>query len=233
MINNFETPGLLNFSPLHNCFVLTPPKTGSRNLTRILKLFDFHSYGVDGDRFVYFHDQVSHNHTLSFMENHLDHKIMISCRNPYAIYVSMFRLKRVLDKKIRSTFNLQKEFHEFVLEYIFYDTNDPWKESFNNPYIKKLLGRKIDYRIKLENFKESIFQVPFISNSSQEMINEVGKLASERYGDHSELKMFDHARQFFPSDFKLYYNQESADLIYENFRSKFIIMDYERDSWKL
>lgn len=232
MTNNLEANRLLNYSPKHNCFVITPPKTGSRNLTRILKLFNFYSYIIEDGRLIYVNDSVSHNHTLKLMKNHQDHKIIISCRNPYAIYASLFRLKKIMDKKIRSTFDLKKEFHEFVLEYLFYDTSDPWLERSNNPEIKKLLERKIDYRIKLENFKQSIFQIPFVSESPEHIIDQVSTFANEKFGDHSEIKLFDFAKQFFPDDFRLYYNEDSAQLVYENFKSKFIVMDYEQNSWK-
>ncbi len=234
-MKDLDVPEIINFSTKHNCFVITPPKTGSRNLTRILQLYDFHSYGIDQERFILVNYQPIHNHTLKFMENHLQHEVMISCRNPYAIYASLFRLKMIGDQKILSTFNLQKEFHEFMLEYLFiFNHNDPWIESSNNKYLKMLLARKIDYRIKLENFKESIFQVPFVSNSTEDKIDKVSRLTDERFGDHLNMKLFNsHAKKYFPNDFKLYYNNENAELVFENFRSKFIIMDYHKDSWML
>ncbi len=233
MIKYLDGPQYINFSTKHNCFVLTPPKTGSRNLTRILKHLDFHTYGVDGERFVYLNNQPIHNHTVSFMENHLDHEVMISCRNPYAIYCSMFRLKIVVDGKIKSTFNLQKEYHEYLLEYLHYDMGDPWKDNSGNQFIGKLLSRKIDHRIKLENFSESVLNVPFIKNLPSEKIQLIRDLSLEKFGDYSEMKAFNFAKKYFPSDFRLYYNQEIADLVYENFKGKFTIMDYDKDSWKL
>ncbi len=233
MIKYLDGPQYINFSTKHNCFVLTPPKTGSRNLTRILKHLDFHTYGVDGERFVYLDSQPTHNHTVSFMENHLDHEVMISCRNPYAIYCSMFRLKIVVDGKIRSTFNLQKEYHEYLLEYLHYDMGDPWRDNSGNHFIEKLLSRKIDHRIKLENFSESVLNVPFIKNLPSEQIQLIRDLSLEKFGDYSEMKVFNFAKKYFPSDFRLYYNQEIADLVYENFKGKFAIMGYDKDSWKL
>jgi hypothetical protein len=233
MIKYLDGPQYINFSTKHNCFVLTPPKTGSRNLTRILKHLDFHTYGVDGERFVYLDSQPTHNHTVSFMENHLDHEVMISCRNPYAIYCSMFRLKTVVDRKIRSTFNLQKEYHEYLLQYLHYDMSDPWRDNSGNHFIEKLLSRKIDHRIKLENFSESVLNVPFIKNLPSEQIQLIRDLSLEKFGDYSEMKVFNFAKKYFPSDFRLYYNQEIADLVYENFKGKFAIMGYDKDSWKL
>lgn len=230
MTNVDKIHGVMNFSPDLNCIVLTPPKTGSRNLTRILSHFSFHSYNVVNDRLIFEKNEPTHNHTMHLMENNQDYELILSCRNPYEIFVTFFKLKVLGKRTIRSTYDIKKEFNEYIFDYILYNKDDPWQESNNDTCVRKLLERKIDYRIKLEDFKNSIFQIPFIANSNK--IDVISKLCDEKFGDHTSMKEYEFAKNYFPNDYKLYYNQDSADLVYENFKSKFIIMDYHKDSWK-
>lgn len=227
-----NTPNILNFSPDFNCLALTPPKTGSRNLTRILNYFRFYSYNLVNDTLIFEKNEPTHNHTMFLMENHQAHEIILTCRNPYDIFVTFFKLKVLGKNTIRSKYDIKKEFNEYIFEYVLYNKDDPWQESNHNQCVKKLLERKIDYRIKLENFKDSVLQIPFISNDNQKL-EQISKLCDEKFGDHTSLKEYEFAKTYFPSDFRLYYNQESADLVYQNFTNKFLIMDYHKDSWML
>lgn len=228
-ITNYNT--FLNFSEKNNCFVLTPPKTGSRNITRILKFLDFNTYGWDDNKFIFINLGPRHNHTLKLMEDHLNHQVIITCRNPYAILASMFRLSMLPKKTIRSTFNIKDEFIEFLKEYLFYNESDPWLIPSLKNSIDQLKKRKIDHRIKLESFSENIMQIPFIKNYSQETIDQIEMLSKEKHGDYRDIQNHSNIENYFPSDFKLYYKQESAEIVYTTFKDKFIIMDYHKDSW--
>jgi hypothetical protein len=198
-----------------------------------LKLYDFDTYGLNEGRFVYLHPGPTHNHTTRLIENHLDYEIIIGCRNPYSICVSMFRLKQLAGGKIISTFNIKDQFYEYILESVFMKFQNPWLKGEESENIKSLMNRVINHRVKLETFEDSLLKIPFISNSGPEKIAEVSKLSDEKLGDFFSLEKMKFSKEFFPKDFRLYYNQRNADLVYENYESMFLIMDYQKDSWIL
>jgi len=222
----------VNFSEKHKCFSITQPRTASRNLTRILKLYDFDTYLLNKGELIFVHPNPTHNHTTELMNNHLDYDIILSCRNPYSYFSNGFRIQQLKKDLLISTYDLKDEYYEYMSEIIFKTSTYLWQKGYESEGIPSLLNRTIKYRIKVENFEESLMKVPFISNSDPEKISEVSKFCNEKLGKTmpSDNILW---REFFPEDFRLYYNQRNADLIYENYESMFKVMDYHKDSWML
>lgn len=233
MSNDSQVSQFLNFSKKNNCFAVLSARTGSRNLIRILELFDFETYSIEEDNLHFVQQKTTLSHSVDLIKNHQDYKMILSCRNPYETYTSWFRLKKINDGKIKSNFDLKKEFLEFLVEYLILQNEDPWKENPNNTFLQKLLGRHVDYRIKLETFEKSLLEVPFIANSTRYKLEKMHEYVQENLGDSKNPNILKHFKEYLPSDFRDYYNSESANIIYENFKSKFLIMDYDKDSWIL
>ena len=86
--------------------------------------------------------------------------------------------------------------------------------------------------MKLENLEESYLQVPFISKSEFAKNGSLVKELNNKIGDHKELKLVKPWVPHLPKDFRDFFTQKTADLIYDNFTELFLFMDYDKDSWK-
>lgn len=230
--NDKEEVLYYNKSEINKCFTITYPHTGSRSMMKILDNFDFDTYELKNNKLIYKKSGSQHNHTFDLFEGHENYKLMISCRNPYDIFVSKFRFWLGGVKVMKSTFNLKSEFLEFVEEFVFEIEERFWFRPSHLLKSEKILNRPIDYRIKLENLEESYMNVPFIANSEFTKNGNLIDILKTKVGDHKELKLVKPWVPHLPKDFRDFYTQEIADLIYNNFTELFLFMDYDKDSWK-
>jgi len=229
MKSEYPCDEIQNISQKNRSFAIMPKKTGSRSFNKILDLFDFDTYFICGGETTFFKNGTMHNHINTLMKNHLEYEMLISCRNPYAIYASLFRLYSVKDRRILSTFKLKNEFEEYLRELIFVD-QDEWLNT-KKEKVQDLVNRPANYRIRLENLWDSLMSVPFIANSEHSYNGNLEKLLNNKTGNYKEMDYFKHIPDFFPERFQDYYNQDLADMVYENFTSLFVLMDYPKDSW--
>lgn len=221
-----------NMSEVNKCFTITYPHTGSRLMMNILNNFNFNTYELKNDKLIYKKSGSQHNHNFDFFKGHENYKLMISCRNPYDIFVSKFRFWLGGVGVMKSTFDLKSEFLEFIEEFIFEIEERIWFKPSHLLKSKKILMRPIDYRIRLENLEESYLNVPFISESEFAKNGSLLKELNNKIGDHREQKLVKPWVPHLPEDFRDYFTQEIADLIYDNFTELFVFMDYDKDSWK-
>jgi hypothetical protein len=221
-----------NKSEVNKCFTITYPHTGSRLMMKVLDNFNFDSYELKNNKLIYKKSGSQHNHTFDLFEGHENYKLMISCRNPYDIFVSKFRFWLGGVKVMKSTFNLNSEFLEFIEEFIFEIEERTWFKPSHLLKSEKILTRPIDYRIKLENLEESYSKVPFIADSEFAKNGFLLKELNNKIGDHKQLKLVKPWVSHLPKDFRDFYTQETADLVYNNFKELFLFMDYHQDSWK-
>ena len=221
-----------NKSEVNKCFTITYPHTGSRLMMKVLDNFSFDSYELKNNKLIYKKSGSQHNHTFDLFEGHEDYKLMISCRNPYDIFVSKFRFYLGGLRVMKSTFNLKSEFLEFIEEFIFEVEERTWFKSSHLLKSEKILLRPIDYKIKLETLEESYSKVPFIAESEFTKSGLLLEVLNKKIGDHKELRLVKPWVPHLPKDFRDYYTQETADLVYSNFKELFLFMDYDKDSWK-
>lgn len=232
-----------NLSEKHKCFTITYPHTGSRSLMTVLDHFDFDTYELKNNRLIYKKQGSQHNHTFDLFEGHENYTMMITCRNPYEIFVSKFRFHLGGLRTMKSTFDLKTEFQNFIEEFLFEVEDRFWFKPSNMIKTEELLRRPIDYRIKLENLVDSYSKVPFINESEfsskgkyihnfETQYPTLSSLIDTKIGDHKELKLVKPWVSHLPEDFRDYYNEEVANLIYNNFKEMFSFMDYSEDSWK-
>lgn len=152
-----------------------------------------------------------------------DYKIICNVRNPYSWYVASFT---DLDMESLRETGKRLDFAEYVKKTNGYDFNvsiqDRW-EGIRAP----------DYFIKMEDIRGSIENMPVL----QPLPDIDWDLHKENYYKHKDDKSESH-REYDENgvrcDWKKYYNQELADIVYNEPRMKemFEISGYERDSWK-
>jgi len=229
-----NTPDILvfNLSEKNKCFTLTYPHTGSRSIMNILKHFDFNTYELKKNKLIYKLSGPGHNHTLNLFPGHEDYKMMITCRNPYDIFASKFRFWMSTKQMMKSTFEITTEFEIYIEEFLLDVEDTVWFTPSHISNSNEILSRPIDYRIKLEDLEGSYSKVPFISDSEFARSGDLIKELNNKIGDHSQLSKLKPWLPYLPKNFKEYYNQKTADLIYNNFEKLFLFMDYDKDSWK-
>jgi hypothetical protein len=78
-----------------------------------------------------------------------------------------------------------------------------------------------DYFIRQENTFEDYSKIPFIKNSELYKSGQLKDLCNEK---------INHNKNSY--DFREYYNQNTADLVYYNFSKYFNLLGYDKNSWK-
>jgi len=188
----------MNVSDKYKLLWFATPRSASRSLCSILwdKLEFKNIFEVSCSTYTH---QIVYDH-----QKYSDYKIIMSVRNPYSKYVSIWQL-------------LKNEYQTFE-KYVLSDYN--WTDVENNSIdICKLNNRNIEYLIKYESIDVDILKLPYDLNFELMKTN-VYK---------SDIKRIDDGKY---SDYKFYYNQELADIVYKRNQNIFEFFGYEKDSWK-
>ena len=92
-------------------------------------------------------------------------------------------------------------------------------------YHKYLKIHKPDYYIRVEYLAEDLLSIPeFRENKTKEIDSVVTTLLENRRKEVDDKNKKENWRDF--------YTQETADLVYENLKEQFEMFGYDRDSWK-
>lgn len=165
----------------------------------------------------------SFTHTQGFPVGKEDWPVVCNIRNPYSLVVSGYLdiLKDYTDE------GRHLEYKDYLLYHYFTEENlkheDPfffnvWKDFHKEP----------DYIIHMETMGEDLRKLPFFTDRKkvEEVINEfVDNNRFKNGSPHDE-----YVGQF--QKFKRFYNQELADIVYDNMKEYFIKFGYDKDSWK-
>jgi len=221
---------IFNINPTEKYILFTPPRTGSRRSLYISELLGFDTFMSTNGTLSFYKNGPSHNHTHNLFQGHEEFKTILTCRNPYSIMVSEFKLSLGPSTSIRKDFDIHTSFLDFIYE--FYDSNaSPWYSPKSFKFREDLSRRQIDYRIKIENMFESYSEIPIVKESKMYQDGTLENLVTEIIGHHSEYKNMKYLTNL-PEDFKEYYTTEIAEFIKSNFHELFEFMDYNIDSWK-
>jgi len=192
----------LNISEKHNCFLWTPAKTASTHAIHVFNYFEFSSFRCD------------YNRKIIFQENdHLTHEHELSLFSGHEKYKLISTIRNPYSMLVSIyTFFKPNEFNSF--EGFIFDYKVKPKENL-------MKERLPDYFIRQENLYDDYVKIPFVRDSK---LNECGilkELCDRKINKGPNKKPI-----------KDYYNQETADIIYLNYKEYFDLCGYDKDSWK-
>lgn len=156
------------YSSSEQCYLWTPPKTGSNHANFVFNFFDFGSLVFrNSDNLVFFEPSqniIMHSHQFNVLPDHSFYKIICTARNPYTRLYSMYNHLNKLDNLYQ--FSLLG-FKNFVMNT---DQNNPKYldiQSILDNFFTEVTGPKIpDYFIRQENLYEDYLKIPFVSAST-------------------------------------------------------------------
>ena len=137
-------------------------------------------------------------------EKYHDYKIIMSVRNPYSKSVSTWQWA-IYDGCT---------FKDYILsDYTWTDAENITIDIYNR------YNKSVDYLIKYESLDDDVLKLPYDLDFN---------LIKENIYK-SNLKRLNDGKY---SDYKFYYTQELADIVFERNQNIFEFFGYERDSWK-
>ena len=184
-----------NVSHKYRFLLWLPERTGSRTIATILSHFDFKNNQLpiyDGRNYAYTHG----NYIPKELE---DYKIICSARNPYGRVLSIYK---TLHNKLE--IKNQENFKNFI--------KNKFVSPFTLGYIENPSFSKIpDYILRLENIKEDLMKLPFIT----EALNEKKIDYLTTHGKNIE-------------SWDEYYDQEMKDIVYKQVEKHFEVWGYKK-----
>jgi hypothetical protein len=195
-----------NISEKNNCFLWLPVKTASTHAAHIFTYFDFSHVRCDYYRRIIESksESLHHNHSVNLFDGHEKYKLIVTVRNPYSKTVSTYEyMNRGLSEEKIQPFDV------FV--------DDFRKRPIEPPFEK----RKPDYPLRQENLYGDYLKIPFVRDSK---LNQSGVL--------EELCQKKMNTGLYTKPVKDYYNQETANIVYTNYKEYFDLFGYDKDSWK-
>jgi hypothetical protein len=196
----------VNISEKYKTFLWLWSKTGTMHMLDVLRDFGFNSYKFHNGTKNFFRSGIIDNHNCDLFPNHLEYKMMVSARNPYTRFFSWYKYQN------RGLFNLSLEGYQTFLEKTIFE------ESLD---CLNFHERKPDYFVRIENLYDDYLKIPFIIQSELFKSGELKKKCEKK------INVAHHA-----TDWRNYYNQSIADLIFYNSQEYFRIFNYDKNSWK-
>ena len=204
----------LNVSKINKSILWTPQKTGSVFNTQVFNFFDFYTdliqydLGLNDETI----DFLYHGHSCYLFEGHQDYSLICSTRNPYSRLVSLFQHTKDYGQK-----EYQEGFKEFINK-LFPFEGTPY---FHRGYHFK--ERVPDYFIRVESLFEDYGKIPFIKNSEFYKSGFLEHICSKKRNENLKIT----------KNWREYYTDETADIIYSSYQDYFNLLKYDRYSYKL
>lgn len=192
------------FSDKLKIFWYNPIKTATKSSHFVQKFFGFKS--------------LNHEYLKPEQKNFF---VISNFRNPYARYVSVY-FASYPDKSP----NIET-FRRYVKKKIYEETHMPFSTipiSYDLCKIFESAKRFPDKLIKLENFYDDIMSLDFVKEN---ICDELEKILKENI----EYNNFHHDGKMRPI-WKEFYDEETANLVYNHLYDNFVLGNYEKDSWK-
>jgi hypothetical protein len=193
-------------------FVWTPPKTASITASIILPKLGFKCYNNNGLHLEPVFTESLHNHSSNIFNGHENYSLITTLRNPYSLMSSYYIFFGKREELVS-----QDDFINY-LENFFYGLESKFKylQCYNHS------KRTPDYTVRVENMFEDYLKIPFIFESKLNHSGELSNLCNIK-NNTTPSKI---------TNWKLSYNQGSADIVYYNFAHIFELGGYDRNSWK-
>jgi hypothetical protein len=196
---------IFNIIQKEKCLVWLPEKTASTHAFSVLKNYGLGACTLDNNQMVKVRNRVEdlYTHTCDFFHGHENYLFISTARNPYSRFVSYFKFIGAEKQNFG--------FYDFLYESIL-------EKPLNKPTFKE---RVPDYFLRQEHMFEDYSKIPFIQNSEFYTSGKLKELCEKKI-NHNKIVY----------DFRDYYDEMSADLVYYNFSKYFELLGYDKDSWK-
>jgi hypothetical protein len=184
-----------------------PPRTASRMTKIIIQKLGFECF----EHHHYFDDNIS------------GRKIIINVRNPYSIVVS--RYKQFYKKNITGSYTYEWEnFNDFVKTFISWVRDGRSYQFYTYPEIFNSTNASPFFKVRYESYIDDLMSLDFIRNNQHLITDELNQLHQGKWSENSLLDT--------TIPYNAYYDQESADMVYDLYNNIFIYDEYDRESWK-
>lgn len=204
---------LVNLDLNDNYIVWLQPRTGSTLFGKIFSQTDFKSYTYKNNNLILTHDDLIHHHAFTIFPEIHSYKLIMTTRNPFSWAVAIF----YASNKVDDLSQIQIKFQNF-LENNFYENLFISELLYNLHYVE------VSYQIRLENLHQDYLGLPIIHKSKYMKQNELHSLINSKVN-----KSFSPLSKL---DYKLFYNKNSADIVYYIFSKYFDVFGYDKNSWK-
>lgn len=212
-LNDPEAKNLVNLDLNDDYIVWLQPRTGSLLFSLIFSETDFKCYTYKNEKLNHIQDDFVHHHMFTIFPEIQSYKLIMTVRNPFSWAVANF----YMNEKVDDLSQIQNEFQDFLE-----------KKFYRNPIISQLLYNlnyvDVSYAIRLENLLEDYLGLPIIYKSKYIKRNELHSLINSKVNKSSS--------PLSKLDYRLFYNKNTADIVYYNFSRYFDIFGYDKNSWK-
>lgn len=216
----------MNYSKKHKVIWWAPERCATKLVAEIFSNYDF-EYKESNESPAQRLTSPYHSHSILIPEEFKDYKIVCSIRNPYDRVLSLFTTfttsgtQTTYTKKNKHVFI--ERFSDFVNQLLLYsevrklDPN-PEKNILLRNYVAKydFDDRIPDAFIRLENIKEDLSKLDFISESPMWKSNFFNEFISNN--PYLNIK---------PYKFNEVYTYESAQLVFNYFKKHFFLCNYD------
>ena len=199
---------IFNIIQKEKCLVWLPAKTASTHAFSILKNYGLCACEIDNNQFVKVKTVVDnlYTHECKLFGGHENYLFISTARNPYSKFVSYFKFTGMDKQNIK--------FYDYLYTTIL--------EKHHNSLLAYNIEQRVpDYFIRQEYIFEDYSKIPFIKNSDFYKSGELKELCE---------KKINHNKNTY--DFRDYYDEMTADLVYYNFSKYFDLLGYDKNSWK-
>jgi len=195
-------------SEKHKCFLWLLPRTGSNHMVSIMKNYDFKHYVHYDNKKELYDEKLGANHYCLLFNGHENYEFISSIRNPYSYEVSFFRMNKRVD-------NPKESFKRYI--------HGRYYTRYGDEKAIMKFPRTPNFFIRMENLYEDYSKIPFIVNSEYYQSGELKKQVENKINNN----IFD------DRDWREFYDDECAEIVYSNNSEIFNLNHYDKDSYKI
>lgn len=213
----------MNVSHKYRLIWFAPTRVASRALSEILCHYNFFdaTIGEHADLKI-----SPHTHTCKIPKGLEHYDIILQTRNPYSRIVSSWHLQ-CFTTPDNIQLNIETTFNEYIL-------NKKW--NYGDHYEKELI-KPPKYLIRYENLVEDTLKLDFVNFTNSEIQHAFSRfIINNGYpgeGPHNQLgELPRDNKNVNYADWRRYYTEELAEIVYKVYQNQFKQFNYSKDSWK-
>jgi hypothetical protein len=167
----------------------------------------------------YFNFSDSNQHMFINNLEYMDYYLIANVRNPYSRLVSLYN-HAIETEQI----NNRVMFDLWVKKKVPHEVDDPSNiptQMFIS-LMKAFKNKMPDHFVRFESLEEDLKKISFI----KENFNDKLKYIFDNHIHYNGYKSID------PRSWQSFYNEELAQFVYDYLKEDFILLNYDKDSWK-